>query len=54
MQKYRLRRHDGKYRSVLDIGAPRFNGDGSLQDTWAAAPTLAIRKRQKAVPHRLQ
>jgi len=28
--QYRLRRHDGEYRWILDIGAPRFNQDGSF------------------------
>ena len=28
--EYRLRRHDGEYRSVLDTGAPRFLEDGSF------------------------
>jgi PAS domain S-box-containing protein len=28
--EYRLRRHDGEYRWVLDRGLPRFNADGSL------------------------
>jgi PAS domain S-box-containing protein len=27
--EYRLRRHDGEYRWILDIGVPRFNQDGS-------------------------
>lgn len=28
--QYRLRRHDGKYRWIFDIGVPRFNRDGSF------------------------
>jgi PAS domain S-box-containing protein len=28
--EYRLRRHDGEHRWVLDIGVPRFNQDGSF------------------------
>jgi PAS domain S-box-containing protein len=28
--QYRLRRHDGQYRWVLDIGTPRFQPDGSF------------------------
>ena len=28
--QYRLRRHDGEYRWVLDIGVPRFNQDGTF------------------------
>ena len=28
--EYRLRRHDGEFRWVLDIGVPRFNSDGSF------------------------
>jgi len=28
--QYRLRRHDGEYRWLLDIGVPRFNTDGSF------------------------
>ena len=26
--EFRLRRHDGAYRWILDIGVPRFNQDG--------------------------
>ena len=28
--EYRLRRHDGEYRWIVDIGVPRFNPDGSF------------------------
>ena len=28
--EYRLRRHDGEYRWVLDIGVPRFNADNAF------------------------
>jgi PAS domain S-box-containing protein len=28
--EYRLRRHDGEYRWILDIGVPRFNAEGSF------------------------
>ena len=30
MMEYRLRRHDGEYRMVLDNAAPRFDADGSF------------------------
>ena len=29
-RQFRLRRHDGEWRWMLDIGVPRFNADGSL------------------------
>ena len=28
--EYRMRRHDGEYRWLLDIGVPRLNLDGSF------------------------
>ena len=29
-REYRLRRYDGEYRWIVDIGVPRFNADGSF------------------------
>src|SRR4029077_315129 len=28
--EYRLRRHDGEYRWIFDLGVPRWNADGSF------------------------
>ena len=46
--EYRLRRHDGKYRSVLDIGAPRFNGDGSFAGYVGCCIDISDQKAAKA------
>ncbi|MGA8492705.1 MAG: PAS domain S-box protein [Terriglobales bacterium] len=47
--EYRLRRHDGEYRSVLDIGAPRFNGDGSFAGYVGCCIDISDQKEAKAV-----
>lgn len=42
--KYRLRRHDGEYRWILDIGVPRFNGDGSFAGCIGSCIDITDRK----------
>jgi PAS domain S-box-containing protein len=46
--EYRLRRHDGEYRWVLDIGVPRFNGDGSFAGYVGCCMDISDLKRAKA------
>jgi PAS domain S-box-containing protein len=43
--EYRLRRHDGEYRWILDTGVPRFNGDGSLAGYIASCVDVTDFKR---------
>jgi PAS domain S-box-containing protein len=43
--QYRLRRHDGEYRWVYDIGVPRFNQDGSLAGYIGSCLDVTERKR---------
>jgi PAS domain S-box-containing protein len=43
--EYRLRRHDGEYRWVLDIGVPRFNQDGSFAGYIGSCIDLTEQKR---------
>ncbi|HXT02649.1 MAG TPA: PAS domain S-box protein [Casimicrobiaceae bacterium] len=55
--EYRLRRHDGVYRWMLDHGAPRFDGDGAfagyigvcldISERKEAAATLGIFEQRK-------
>jgi PAS domain S-box-containing protein len=42
---YRLRRHDGEYRWVLDSGVPRFDRDGSFEGYIGSAVDETDRKR---------
>jgi PAS domain S-box-containing protein len=42
--EYRLRRHDGKYRWMVDIGVPRFNADGSFAGYIGSAIDVTERK----------
>jgi PAS domain S-box-containing protein len=43
--EYRLRRHDGEYRWVLDIGVPRFNQDGSFAGFIGSCVDITDSKR---------
>jgi len=42
--EYRLRRHDGEYRWLLDIGVPRFNADGSFAGYIGSSLDITERK----------
>ena len=43
--EYRLRRHDGEYRSVFDQGVPRFNADGECSGFVGACVDLTELKQ---------
>ena len=43
--EYRLQRHDGQYRWILDIGVPRFNPDGSFAGYVGIAVDVTERKQ---------
>jgi PAS domain S-box-containing protein len=43
--EYRLRRHDGEYRWVSDIGVPRFNPDGSFAGYIGSCTDVTEQKR---------
>jgi PAS domain S-box-containing protein len=42
--QYRLRRHDGEYRWLLDIGVPRFDSDGSFAGYIGSCMDVTDRK----------
>jgi len=43
--QYRLRRHDGQYRWLLDLGVPRFNADGSFAGYIGSCIDITERKQ---------
>ena len=42
--QYRLRRHDGQYRWLLDVGVPRFNPDGTFAGYIGSCMDITERK----------
>src|SRR5260370_16992312 len=52
--EYRLRRHDGEYRWVLDIGAPRFNADGSFAGYIGSCIDVSEQRRAEEQLHQAQ
>jgi PAS domain S-box-containing protein len=47
--EYRLRRHDGEYPWILDIGVPRFNQDGSFAGYIGSCLDVTQRKQAESV-----
>ena len=47
--EYRLRRHDGEYRWLLDIGVPRFNSDGSFVGYVGCCIDISDQKEARAI-----
>ena len=45
--EYRLRRHDGQYRWVNDVGVPRFGAEGDFQGYIGSAIDVTDRKRSE-------
>ena len=44
VMEYRIRRHDGEYRWILDTGVPRFNQDGSFAGYIGSCLDITDRK----------
>jgi PAS domain S-box-containing protein len=45
LMEYRLRRHDGDYRWILDAGVPRFAGDGTFSGYIGSCLDITERKQ---------
>jgi PAS domain S-box-containing protein len=52
-KEYRLRRHDGVYRWLLDIAAPRINGDGSFAGFIGSAVDITDQKLAREALERI-
>ncbi len=52
--EYRLRRHDGEFRWVLDIGVPRFNPDGSFAGYIGSCIDVTEQRRAQEQLHQAQ
>jgi len=52
--EYRLRRHDGEYRWVLDIGVPRFNADESFAGYIGSSIDVTEQRRAEEQLHQAQ
>jgi PAS domain S-box-containing protein len=52
--EYRLRRHDGEYRWVSDIGVPRFNPDGSFAGYIGSCTDVTEQRRAEEQLHQAQ
>src|SRR6201981_2042383 len=50
--EYRVRRHDGEYRWLLDKGAPRFASDGTFLGYIGSGPDTTQRQRGETAPTR--
>jgi PAS domain S-box-containing protein len=46
--EYRLRRHDGEYRWIQDVGVPRFNSDGSFAGFVGCCMDISDMKQARA------
>ena len=51
--EYRLRRHDGAWRWILDHGIPRYEGDGSFAGYIGSCTDIHDRKRAEEIQSRL-
>jgi two-component system sensor kinase FixL len=51
--EYRLRRHDGEYRTVVDKGVPRFAPDGSFLGYIGCGDDVTERKRSEERPRQV-
>jgi PAS domain S-box-containing protein len=52
--EYRLRRHDGEYRWVLDTGAPRFAAEGKFMGYVGTAVDISDRKQAEEADRRVE